>query len=67
MTKYLTGFVGGWLFTNLFSIPLPPIWFWWLLIAIFILLIIVGRMAYILNKEGYPDDEDTDTYDGNIH
>ena len=69
MRKYLIGFVGGWFLTNLFSIPLPPTWFWWVLVAFLSAILIIAWIAYLLNNDDYPDiypykDDDTETYTG---
>ena len=75
----LQGFMGNMMkkddnspsFTNLFSIPLPPIWFWWQMLSVMMLLAIIGRMAYLLDKDDYPDMEaDTETFEeeyDNVH
>ena len=68
MRKFFLGLVMGWLITNLFSIPLPPVWFWWLVVAFVFAILIIAWIAYLLNNDDYPDiypynDDDTETYE----
>ena len=72
MRKFFWGLVLGWFLTNLFSIPLPPAWFWWLVIAIIVALLFIGWISYLLNHDDYPEfdiDTDTETYEevDNVH
>ena len=51
MKQFLIGGTAGYLVTSIFSIPSPPIWFWWFVIFIVASVASMGACWYRFNDD----------------
>ena len=55
MKQFLMGGITGYLFTSIFSIPSPPVIFWWSLILISALSSYLYFVWWRMDNDGYGD------------
>ena len=51
MKKFMLGLSAGYLLTSIFSIPAPPIWFWWVVIFLGASAASMGACWYRFNND----------------
>lgn len=53
MKQFLIGGIAGYLLTSIFSIPAPPMWFWWIAVFVFASVATAGAYWKRFNNDLY--------------